>query len=187
MTTTAQATCDRTAALTGALTARGWTYTRPISTDSQWRSTRHQLESTDGLLHIDAAAYPDGFMIAQLSAEAVRTEPQRRPGWMAEIHEVPLTAVFAAIAASEPPEQDLPATLLAAGWSQQPDVCERGRVLERRWTSPDATRSVSWDPGDEHDLGGWTVTRPGPDGHPADTQASQHTPPPVLAALALTD
>ena len=191
MTATAEPTTDRTAALTSALTEQGWTYTREPYAEPQFRLEIHPLDSPDGRLHIDASRHrDDGFMTARLSAEAVRTDPGRRPGWMAELHEVPLPVALAAITAAsgendfDPCVQDV---LTAHGWTRREDITERERVLERAWDSPDRTRTVSHLPGDNFEPGYWLVGRPGPDGKPAESQISQYTPAAVITALALTD
>ena len=192
MTTAAEATTDRTEALTSSLLAAGWSYTCEVRTEPQWRNQIHELASPDGRLHVQASRYRDGFRIASLSADSVRTGPGRRPGWMAELHEVPLPVALAAIKAADPADRaasaaEVAAALTAQGWTQRDNITERGRVLERAWDSKDGTRSVSWFPADEYDLGGWTVTRPGPDERPGDSQISQYTPAAVITALALTD
>lgn len=190
--TAAEATTDRTEALTSRLLAAGWSYTGEVRTEPQWRSQIHELASPDGRLRIDASRQRDGFLIARLSADAVRTDPGRRPGWMADLHEVPLPIALAAAEAADPGDRpasaaEIAAALTAHGWNQREDITERGRVLERAWDSADATRTVAWFPADEHDLGGWTVTRPGPDERAADSEISQYTPTAVICALALTD
>ncbi|NUR31154.1 MAG: hypothetical protein HOV83_35805 [Catenulispora sp.] len=178
-----------TTALTAALLADGWTYTHPVRTEPQRRTRIHELASGDGRLNLDAAEFPDGHMTAQLSVEAVRIGPGRRPGWMAELHAVPLPVALAAITAasgngSNPCVQDV---LTAYGWTQREDITERDRVLERAWDSPDGTRTVSHLPGDRFESGYWLVGRPGPDGRHAETQISLQTPAAVITALALTD
>lgn len=178
------------AALTGALLAAGWSYTRDVRTEPQWRSEIHELDSPDGRLHVAASRFPDGSMTARLTAQAVRTDPARTPGWSADLHQIPLPAALSAIEAAAAPAAPghLASTLTAHGWTQRQDVTGHdGRLLERAWDSPDAARAVCWFPADEFDLGGWTITRPAPAGHPADSHASQFTPARVLAALALAD
>lgn len=180
-----------TTALTRALLEKGWAYAKPVYTEPQWRSQIHHLEHPDGRLQVTVNRYPAGNTTAQLAAEAVRTG-DHRPGWMAEMH-VPLVVALAAMkAATEPepePEPDdgaLAEALTASGWKQSEDFCasDDGRLLERAWSSPDTTRSVTWLPGDD---GGWIITRPGPTGRSADSQASAHTPAAAITALALTD
>jgi hypothetical protein len=192
--TAAEPTIDATAALTTALLGQGWAYTNPVRTERQWRSRIHELASPDGRLSLDASAFPDGHMIARLSAEAVRTGPGRAPGWMADLHEVPLPVALAAVTAAadldRPPHPAVvavTAALAGVGWAQHTDVTERGRLLERQWESPDGQRFVRWCPADRDDEGGWTVERHRPDGEAAETHISQHTPAAVITALALTD
>ncbi|GAA2039254.1 hypothetical protein GCM10009839_46420 [Catenulispora yoronensis] len=193
MTATAEPTTDRTAALTGALTEQGWTYTREPYAEPQFRIQVHPLDSPDGRLHIDASRHrDDGFMIARLSAEAVRTDPGRRPGWMVELHEVPLPVALAAVKAADPDHRpasaaEIAAALTADGWTQREDITERGRLLERAWDSPDCTSNLSHLPGDKFESGYWLVSRPGPDGKNAESQISQYTPAAVITTLALTD
>lgn len=191
-TTTAQATTDRTEALTSSLLAAGWSYAREVRTDPLSRSQIHELASPDGRLHIHASRHRDGFLIASLSADAVRTDPGRRPGWMAELHEVPLPIALAAAQAADPDARparlaEVAAALTERGWTQREDITERDRLLERAWDSPDRTRALSHLPGDKFEPGFWLVGRPGPDGKHAETQISLHTPAAVIAALALTD
>lgn len=188
-TDTAPGTTETTA-LTEALLAEGWSYTGPIRTEPQWRSRIHELTSPDGRLRVDAAVFPDGHMTAHLSAEAIRTEPVPVPGWMVDLHEVPLTVALAAVKAAAAPTRSPEAAsatvnthLVLRLWARRPDVTERRRLLEREWQSPDRTRFVRWFPADEHDEGGWDVGREGPEA----TQISQHTPAAVILALALTD
>lgn len=190
--TTAEPATDRTAALTSSLLAASWNYISEVRTDPWSRNEIHELESPDGRLHIDASRQRDGFLIARLSAEAVRTEPGKRPGWMAELHEVPLPIALAAVKAADPEDRparapEVAAALTANGWSQREDITERGRLLERAWDSPDGTRTVSHLPGDKFDPGYWLVGRPGPDGKDAESQISLYTPAAVITALALTD
>ncbi|NUP46258.1 MAG: hypothetical protein HOW97_02930 [Catenulispora sp.] len=177
-----------TGGLTESLTARGWIHTKPMSLDPQWRSVRESLEDPDGRLHLDAAVYPDGHLVAHLSAEATRSAAGGliTPGWMADLSEWPREAILAAItAATAEPEPDLPDTLKQAGWEQLADIRQAGRLLERSWTSPDGSASLTWAPADDHDLGGWGVIRE-IDGERLEANASQHTPPAILTALALT-
>lgn len=183
-----------TTALIRALLQDGWTYANPVRTERQWRSRIHELASPDGLLYLDAAVFPDGHMTARLSAEAVRTEPAPVPGWMVDLHEVPLTVALAAVKAAAAPGRPphaaavaLGAALAGHGWTQWPDITERNRLLRRKWESPDGERFVRWNPADSFDEGGWTISRPGPGGDDADTEISQHTPASVITALALTD
>jgi len=190
----AETTVDRTTELTTALLDQGWTYTREVHTEPYQRGQVHELDSPDGALHIDAVRYPHyGFHLARLSADAVRTDPGRRPGWMADLHHVPLPAALAAVTAAADPADpaqsgaEVAAALAKHGWKQREDITERGRVLERAWDSADSTRTVSWFPADDHDLGGWTVSRPGSHELPDDSHISQHTPAAVITALALTD
>jgi len=180
--------------LTAELLEHGWTYTNPVRTELQWRSRIHELASPDGRLNLDASVFPDGHMIARLSAEAVRTGPHPAPAWMVDLHEVPLHVALAAVkAAADParPAHPVPVTVNAAlatrGWLLRPDVAERNRLLERAWESPDGQRVARWNPADRDDEGGWTVERDRPDGEPAETHISQHTPAAVITALALTD
>ena len=190
--TIAEQATDTTTALTSALLKQGWTYANPVRTERQWRSQIHELTSPDRRLFVDASAFPDGHMIARLSAEAVGTGWDRAPGWMADLHEVPLSVALAAIKAVADPVRSphpvpvaVSAALAGAGWAQPPDITERGRLLAREWVSPDGTRAVRWNPADQHDEGGWSVEREGPgDG---ETQISQHTPAAVITALALAD
>jgi hypothetical protein len=192
--TTATDPTTATAATTliSALQERGWTYANPVRTERQWRSQVHELASPDRRLYLDASTFPDGHMIARLSVEALSTGSDRTPGWMAELHEVPLGVALAAVtAAAEPDPTSYPtpvavsAALAGHGWTQYPDVTERGRLLQRQWASPDGARCVRWNPADQFDEGGWTVDREGPGD--AETQISQHTPAAVITALALTD
>lgn len=176
-----------TTALTRALLEKGWTYARPVYTEPQWRSQIHHLEHPDGRLQITVSRYPAGNTTAQLAAEAIRTG-DHQPGWMAEL-QVPLDVALAVVTAATGPEptyDDLDLALTARGWQQAEDfrASADGRLLERTWSCPDKTRSVSWLPGDD---GGWIITRPGPTGRSADSQASAHTPAAVITALALTD
>lgn len=189
MTTNTTTTDDPTDTLTRALLAEGWSYTREVRTEPQWRSQIHELDSPDRRLHLNASRYPDGSMIARLSAEAAHTDPGRAPGWMADLHEVPLTTALAVIkAATSAPSADVASTLAAEGWTQQQDITEHdGRLLERAWESPDESRTVVWWPADRFDLGGWEITRPGPKGPASTSLASQFTPAPVLTALALAN
>lgn len=181
-----------TIALTRALLEAGWSYTSPIRTEPQWRSRIHELASPDGRLTVHACVYPDGRTTASLSAEAVRTGPSPVPGWMADLDQLALSVVLAAVDAApddapgpRPAEVAVAAALTAAGWTQHADIKERGRTLEREWADPDLTRYVRWHPADQHDAGGWTVDREGSGG--ATSQISQHTPAAVITALALTD
>lgn len=192
MTTVTTPSTDPTTALTTALLDRGWTYANPVRTERQWHSQIHEVASPDGRLYVDASAFPDGHMIARLSADAVRTDPGRTPAWMADLHEVPLAVALAAVRAAadsgispHPTVVTVTAALAGHGWTQYPDITERGCLLQREWQSPDGTRSVRWNPADQDDEGGWSVDREGPgDG---ETLASQHTPAAVITALALTD
>ena len=205
-------TTDRLAALTDALTAQGWTYLRDVYTEPQWRSQIHELQSPDGRLRLDASRYPDGHMIARLSAEAVRTGPKRRPAWMTDLHEVPLATALAAIKSASGPELEpddnarlaqafgqnigphlVEAQLRAHGWeeSEDPETDRDGCITEIEWESENGEHHVLWHAEDQFDSGGWTVTcwRTDEQGisRTADTQASQYTPAAVIAALALTD
>jgi hypothetical protein len=178
------------AALTGALLTAGWTYTREVRTEPQWRSEIHELDSPDRRLHVAASRFPDGSMIARLTAQAARTDPAPTPGWSADLHQIPLPAALSVIEAAAAPTapENVASTLAAHGWTQREDVTEAdGRLLERAWDSPDATHTASWFPPDEFDLGGWMITRPGSNGRAADSHASQFTPAAVLTALALAD
>ena len=188
--TDTEPTTDRTEALTSSLLAAGWSYTCEVRTEPQWRTQIHELASPDGRLHIHASRHRDGFLIASLAAEAVRTDPGRRPGWMAELHEVPLPVALAAITAASEENGFAPCVqdaLTAHGWTRREDITERDRVLERAWDSPNRTRTVSHLPGDKFEPGYWLVGRPGPDRRNAETQISLHAPAAVIAALALTD
>jgi hypothetical protein len=185
-------TSTDTTALTAALLADGWTYTGPVRTEPQWRSRIHELTSPDGRLQVDACLYPDGRSTACLSAEAVRTGPVPAPGWMADLHQLALPVMLAAVKAaahdapaSRPDPVAVAAALTAAGWTQHEDITERGRTVQREWVDPDLTRYVRWHPADRHDEGGWTVDREGSGG--GASQISQHTPAAVITALALTD
>jgi hypothetical protein len=178
--------------LTAALTAQGWTYLREVYTDAHQHNEIHELGSPDGRLRLDASIHPDGFVIARLSADAVRTDPGRSPGWVADLHEVPLPVALAAVkaAADSSPNSHrihlaVTAALVAHGWEQDADTTERGRLVERTWESPDSPRTVVWNPADDFDEGGWTIYRDGPED--GKTNISQYTPAAVITALALTN
>lgn len=177
-----------TGGLIEALTARGWIRTQPMSLDPQWRSVRESLEDPEGRLHLDVSVYPDGHLIAHLSAEATRSAAGGliAPGWMVDLSKWPHETILAATTAAAEPAPDLADTLKQAGWEQLADIREAGRLLERSWTSPDGTASLTWAPADAHDLGGWGVIRE-IDGERLEANASQDTPPAILTALALTD
>ncbi|WP_194909620.1 hypothetical protein [Catenulispora rubra] len=188
-TDTAPDTTTEATALIQALLENGWSYTGPIRSEPQWRSRIHELASPDGRLSLDAAVFPDGHLTAHLSAEAIRTELAPVPGWMVDLHYVPLTVAVAAVKAAAAPTRAahtgaaVNTALVLHRWARRPDVTERGRLLEREWQSPDRRRFVRWFPADRHDEGGWDVGREGSEA----TQISQHTPPAVIIALALTD
>ncbi|MEY9861400.1 hypothetical protein ABH935_007041 [Catenulispora sp. GAS73] len=179
-----------TTALIRALLADGWTYSGPVRTESQWRSRIHELASPDGRLSVDVAVFPNGRTTARLSAEAVRTGPATAPGWMVDLHEVPLCVALAAVKAATdtgpspyPAAETVAAELARCGWEQRVDVTERGRLVEREWDSRNLHRFVRWFPADACDVGGWAIGREGPEA----TQISQHTPAAVITALALTE
>ncbi|WP_194913261.1 hypothetical protein [Catenulispora rubra] len=204
-------TTDRLAALTDALTAEGWTYVREVYTEPQWRSRIHELQCPEGRLRLDASLFPDGHVIARLSAEAIRTGPAPRPAWMTDLHEVPLAAALAAVSAANGPESEpdedahlaqafgqnirprlLEALLITEGWdlTTDPEEDRDGRIIEVEWESADGHRRVLWEAEDRFDSGGWTVTRWHTDVHGASrsavTQVSQYTPVAVIAALAMS-
>lgn len=213
MTTTDTApSTDRTEALTSSLLAAGWSYLREVYAEPQWRSQIHELQAPDGRLRLDASLFPDGHMIARLSAEAVRTGSAPRPAWMTDLHEVPLVTALAAIEAASGPELEpdekarlaqafgqsigpdlVEAQLRARGWeeSEDPETDRDGCITEIEWESENGERRVLWHAEDRFDSGGWIVTRWHTDergvSHGAETHASQYTPAAVITALALTE
>ncbi|ACU72938.1 hypothetical protein Caci_4073 [Catenulispora acidiphila DSM 44928] len=175
--TATEATTDRTEALTSSLLAAGWSYTCEVRTEPQWRSQIHELASPDGRLHLHASRYPDGDMIASLSADSASTTgPGRRPGWMAELHEVPLPV---ALRRGHAARARLDTT---RGHHRA-----RPRTGARLGQPGPRPHRVPPLPGNKFEPGYWLVGRPGPDGKHAETQISLHTPAAVIAALALTD
>lgn len=170
-----------TAGLVDALTARGWAHTGPLRTEPQWRSVCQTLQGPDGRLNLDAAVFPGGNQTITLSAEAVRDGDGRAltPAWTIDLSDWPHEKVLAVIdaAGDDPNLQD---ALNQAGWQQLPDICEAGRLLERAWTNPEHTAALFWTPGEEHDTGGWVVTR-----GRLQAAASQDTPPSIITSLAL--
>lgn len=200
-----------TAALARTLLAEGWTHLRDGRTEPAQGTEIHELASPDGRLRLDAARYPDGRMTARLSDRPVGDGPVRAPGWETDLHEVPLPAALAAVnAAREPTEPDLDqgtqiarsfgqtgphlvgALLTAQGWEveTEPEEDRDGRITEIEWVLPDGGRTACWSVEDRLGTASWSITRWHSDGrthHNTETYASGHTPPAVIAALALTD
>ena len=201
-----------TAAIARNLLADGWTHVRDGRTEPGDDLEIHELASPDGRLHLEAARYPDGRMTARLSERPVSAGPVRAPRWEADLYEVPLTVALAAVkAALEPAEPDLDAAtqnarsfgqdtasrlvealLTAQGWEviTEPEEDRDGRITEIEWVLPDGGRTVCWSVEERLGTASWSITRWHSDGrahHPAETYASGHTPPAVIAALALTD
>ncbi|HTJ72615.1 MAG TPA: hypothetical protein VL551_34070 [Actinospica sp.] len=201
-----------TAALARNLLAEGWTHARDDRAEAAQGTEIHELESPDGRLRLAAARFPDDRMTARLSARPVRTGPVHSPGWEADLHEVPLPVALAAVkAAVEPTDPDLDAgtrlarsfgqdtgphlvgaLLTAQGWeveTEPEEDLDEGRITCIEWVSPGG-RAVCWSVEERLETVSWSITRWHSDGrtHRAtDTYASQHTPPALIAALALTD
>ncbi|MBR7830630.1 hypothetical protein KDK95_30290 [Actinospica sp. MGRD01-02] len=208
--TTTEPNC--TAALARTLLADGWTHDRDSRTEPVQDTEIHELASPDGRLRLAAARYADGRMTARLSARPGSSGPVHSPGWEADLHKVSLPVALAAVkAAADPAEPDLDAAtqharsfghhigphlvaalLTARGWEveTEPEEDRDGRITEIEWVWPDGRRSVCWSVDDRLGTASWSVTRWHSDGrahHPTDTYASEHTPPAVIAALALSD
>ena len=201
-----------TAAVARTLLADGWTHVRDGRTEPGEDLEIHELASPDGRLHLEAARYPDGRMTARLSARPVSAGPVRAPRWEADLHEVPLTAAFAAVkAATDPADPDpgvrtrrawrfgqdavprlVGALLTAQGWKVKNELEEDsdGRIAAIEWVCHEDRRAVCWSVEERLGTVSWNIARWHSDGrahHPTDTYASEHTPPAVIAALALTD
>jgi hypothetical protein len=201
-----------TAAVARTLLADGWIHVRDGRTEPGDDLEIHELASPDGRLHLEAARYPDGRMTARLSARPVSAGPVRAPRWEADLHEVPLPVALAAVkAATDPAGPDLDAAtrharsfgqdtaprlvealLTAQGWEveTEPEEDRDGRIAEIEWVCHEGRRAVCWSVEERLGTVSWSIARWHSDGrahHPTDTYASEHTPPAVIAALALAD
>jgi len=174
--------------LTAELIGAGWTRLPdlpPLADEPTYLSIR-QLADPTGILRVHAICGP------RLNTELARLDADGADGsvttWSAETGALPARVILAAARAAHATGDASAATALrTAGWSRQ-EINDGTHWTEQRWSSPDRTRQVSWFPPDPPFAAAqWKIHRSDAHNEATELEACEHTPEPVIAALALTD